>query len=110
MSLPGPSIPLRNAALCADCLVVFDMADSRCPKCGGEAGWMAVESNRAARALREQRNTLDEAEGVLLTIGKRRLGPNSTLALRMVDRIRASRNEKPAAATAGNTEREVPVP
>lgn len=99
-NLPTPSIPLKSAALCADCLVIFDMADGRCSKCDSELGWTAIESNRAATFIKAQRDLIDEAEGVLLTIAKRHLGPSSLFAWRMVDRIRTHKQKAPVAAGA----------
>lgn len=40
--LPGPSIPLLEAGLCGDCLVLFSLKDKACPKCGSEIGIVAV--------------------------------------------------------------------
>ena len=41
--LPGPSIPLLEAGMCGDCLVIFSLKDNHaCPKCGSEIGIIAV--------------------------------------------------------------------
>jgi hypothetical protein len=40
--LPGASIPLDRAGLCLDCLVVFDLGDGQCPKCGTTVGIASV--------------------------------------------------------------------
>lgn len=111
MKLPGPSIPLGSAVACMDCLVVFDTASKACPKCGSEISAHSISNGRAAQLIQAQRNQLDEAEGVLLTISKRRLGPSSALAARMVDRIRESRQkEKAPASTSASSESKEGVP
>ena len=106
-NLPGPQLPVAEASMCVDCDNIFLTRDGACGKCGAEIGLVAVSSNRAASVIAEQRaeiraqeNLIDEAEGVLLTIAKRHLGPSSLLAWRMVDRIRTQKQKAPAATGA----------
>jgi len=102
MELPGWSIPLGSSMACLDCRVVFDAAENACPKCGSEISGFKVENGHGAQLIRDQRNIIDEAEGVLLTLAKRKLGPSSLLAWRMVDRIREHKQARsvPAAVVA----------
>ena len=107
MNLPGWSIPIGRAALCGSCLVLFDMSGNVCPKCGAEAGWSAIESDRAAKLIGQLRDLLDVAEATLKIISLRRLGPTSALAGRVADKLREFRtNDKAPESPSASSRKE----
>lgn len=82
----GWSIPLGELAFCADCKVAFSCSETDCPRCAAENGIFRLWSPEHGIGGQKIRETLDECEGVLLTISRRL---KSDLALRMVKRIQA---------------------
>ncbi len=98
MNLPGWSVPYSRAALCG-CEAVFDSADLRCPKCGSETAWVLLDSDRASSLIHKLRDLLAVAEGTLKIVSKRRLGPTSTSAALVVDRIERFKKETAPGAT-----------
>ncbi len=105
-NLPGWSIPIGSLVGCGDCHVAFSTAEKSCPKCGSELGLHPITNGEASAKIKALLDLIDEAEGVLLTLAKRRLGPSSLLAWRMVDRIRTQKQKAPA-ATGAPTNKEV---
>lgn len=109
-NLPGPYISSAFAVECLDCKVIFDGGtDKSCPRCASEISFHAVKNGEAASLIKTQRNLIDEAEGVLLTVSKRHHGASSALCARMVERIRESKERAPVSPSAHDTRKEVPV-